>query len=152
MKQVLKIYGKFMLEGIALSCVVYLWIYGSFFENIGAQLTVETMEYGSYTDFREIYLRESQKEVPQINYITGNITVGAHALAELIEAHDYAERELEIKIHSIINPKGEEQLNHYDEESENINFTMPGVYTIKVSAVDDGNRKSVCLIKIPVNK
>lgn len=152
MKQVLKLYGMFVLEGIALIGMVIFWQEQGIFEKIGKRLTVEKAEYSSYADFRGVYQEESKKEKPRIEYVNGSINAGIHLLSELIEAYDYADRKLEIKVHSITNPKNEERLDYYDAETTKMNFDLAGIYTIKVSTVDDGNRVSIGTVRIPVNK
>lgn len=152
MKQVFKIYGQFLLEGVAIVGIIALWFGQGIYKEIGANLPIYTMTYDTYEDFREIYCQESQKKAPEITYVKGSIYTGKYLLLDLVEAYDYAGRSLSIEVYSILNPKKEERVDVYDANTTRMEFDMAGIYVLTVGAVDDGNRYSECTIKIPVNK
>lgn len=149
MKGVVKTYGSFLLEAMVFAGILYLCLQQGYLDWIGLRMPMEEKNYHMYTDFRERYYEETQKEVPSIGYIAGSLNTGVYQLSELIEAYDYAGEKLSLNVHSILNPKKEEIF--WSGESEQLEFGMPGVYIVKVSAADDGNRRSFCTIKIPVN-
>lgn len=151
MRQVLKWYGLFLLEAAALLGIIQLCIQQKYFEKIGDFMPLASSVYETYDDFRGVYYEESKKKVPKIIYMKGNICTGKYRLSDLIEAYDYANRNLEIRVHSILSPEKEEKIADYNKETNEMLFNTAGIYTIMVSAVDDGNRKSVCTIRIPVN-
>ena len=151
MKQVLKSYGLFLLEAMALICMVLLCLEQKYLQEIGMYMPEERWMYETYTDFKETYYEESKKSAPRIVCIEESIETGNYLISELIEVYDYADRRLPIKIHSISNPRKEEIVSNYNGNTLVMAFDMAGVYTIKVSAVDDGNRRSNYTIRIPVN-
>lgn len=149
MKGVVKTYGGFLLEAVVFISIVYLCLQQGYLQLIGTKMPVEEKDYHTYTDFSEHYYAETQKAMPVIGYTTGSLDTGVYQLFDLIEAYDYAGEKLSLNVHSILNPKKEAVL--WSGEGEQIEFEMPGVYIVTVSAADDGNRRSVCTIKIPVN-
>ncbi len=158
MEQVIKEYGQFLLSGITVVLVMLLLFTGleDTQGNIGAFKmfgeTIETIDinHDTYTDFKEIYWIESKKPFPVITYISGHLKTGAIKLEEHIKAVDYAGRELEIKITAIEGPDGKEKIGEYNDVTTEIVISNPGIYTVNVNAVDDGNRSSQCIIRIPV--
>lgn len=151
MAQILKWYGVFLLEAVVLFGVVHLCVQQKYFEKIGEFMPLDSYLYETYDDFREVYYEESKKKVPEITYIKGSICTGKYRLTDLIEAYDYENRRLEIRIHSVLSPENTEKIVDSNKEIKEIMFDIAGIYTITASAVDDGNRKSVCTIRIPVN-
>ena len=151
LRQVLKMYGVFILETAALLWIIQLCIQQSYLKEIGDFMPLDSYMYEAYDDFREVYQEESKKKPPEIIYKKGSLYEGKHKLSDIVEAYDYANRNLEIRVHSILTPEMEEKIDDYKQETEEILLDMTGIYMLTVSAVDDGNRKSVCIIRIPVN-
>jgi len=149
MKVVIKVYGKFMLETVTMIAITLLCLQQGNLKWMGNRMPTEEKFYHNYSDFQNVYREESQKKEPEIVYINGSIATGEYLVSELVEAYDYDNRSLNVTVHGILNPQNQEEVC-YDEKNR-IMFATPGIYTIKVSAVDDGNRRSTCKIRIPVN-
>ena len=159
MKQIIAEHGYFLLDGIALVFLVFLLFHGmaanngsNLFSEIGPKLKIETVNYNTYTDFKRTYLLEAAKRPPFIFYQGGNLTIGDICLTNYIKATDHAGHALPVKISSILNMQGAELIGSFRQDSAKINLSQPGIYTISVNAVDDGNRLTKCTIKIPVNR
>lgn len=147
MKVVMKLYGQFILETVVLLAITLLCLQQGHLEWMGNNMPTEEKFYHDYSDFQKVYYEECQKRAPEIVYINGNVVTGAYLVSELIDAYDYAGRGLEVIVHTVLNPQNQEEAV----EDSRIVFSVPGIYTVKVSAVDDGNRRSICTIRIPVN-
>ena len=159
MEQIGRTYGKFILEGIVLICLVGIFIFGKrddsedvgILELLGNNLSKVNETYESYMDFKGSYKEESGKEAPVIRYVAGAVDAGVVNLAQLIKAIDYAGNELEVEILSIRNMDDVELIESYDPDAKKVEFVKAGIYTVRVRARDDGNRTKTCRIKIPVN-
>lgn len=160
MKQILKTYGKFLLEGLAVALLAALIFTGitdadgnrGAFRIIGARIDADSTDYHAYQDF-DGYSAESGKAAPEIR---SSFTVLPSAgdtvcLNDCISAVDYAGNGLNIRINSITGPDGSDLTGSLDFTSMTIQVHQPGTYTVRVTAVDDGARKSMSMIKIPVN-
>ncbi|MBR5317206.1 MAG: hypothetical protein IKU39_04870 [Lachnospiraceae bacterium] len=157
MDAIVKMYGNFILEGIAVICLT-LFLFGDsntehsgMIELMGDKIAIEEKDYGAYIDFREIYKEESAKSAPIIEYVNGVQKTGTIDLSQVISAVDYAGNKLPIVILSVKSMDGEELIEHYNSDTSEIVLERAGIYTIEVKAMDDGNRMSWCRIKIPVN-
>ena len=158
MEQVIREYGQFLLSGIVTVFVISLLfvelrdVDGNIgaFKIFGKTVEIQSIEYEDYTDFKEIYLEEGRKKFPKIEYISGHLKTGKIRLGEHIKAIDYADTELKIKITMILGPDGEEMLEKYDAVTTEIIILEPGIYTVYVEAIDEGNRLTECIIKMPV--
>jgi len=150
MKLVVRAYGRFLLESIVVLSMVMLLIQQGYLQFVGQHIQTVTEDYSEYTDFREHYYWECQKDAPKILYVKGSIETGSYSLSELVEAYDYEGKRLEVGIERILTSQMEEQIPEYGEETY-LNFEKAGIYSIEVSAEDDGNRCSRRTIKIPVN-
>jgi len=160
MEQIGRIYGKFILEGIAVVCLSG-FLFNNFLDDagnigllyaIGRYLPKVEEKYDSYTDFGEIYLEESHKSAPEIKYVAGAVDTGVVQLSQIIKAVDYSGSELAIEILSIKNMDDVEMIEVCNLETTQIVFERAGIYRVEVRAVDDGNRVTKCQIKIPVNR
>lgn len=160
MEQVIREYGGFLLSGTAVVFLIIILFTGieddagnkGALAIIGAQIEIENTDYHSYTDFQNAYQTESSKTAPEIVYQGGHLTTGTVKITDYIKAEDYAGRLLQIRILSIVNPADTEITDVYNPDTEEITLTESGIYTVTVSALDDINRLSKCVIKIPVNK
>jgi len=159
MDEIVRMYGRFVLTGMTLLCMTVFVIgdisvsekKAGLLELLGNYIKIEKNDYISYRDFNGIYAAESEKEGPKIVYEGGSIKKGTYFLNALIKAYDYAKREMPVVVDKIIGPYGN-NLSCYDAISGKIDFNRCGVYELTVSAVDDGNRCSWCIIKVPVNE
>ena len=159
MKQVITNVGYFLLDGTALVLLLLLLFYGmstvsdtDLFSATGTNLSVATVNYNNYTDFRGTYLSEAAKAPPDIYYAGGNLTLGTVCLTDYIISKDHALNVLPIYVSSILSPRGIELINSYQANLATITLIEPGIYTITVSSTDDGNRLTKCSIQIPVNR
>lgn len=157
MEQIIRIYGKSLLEMLALVLLVIILFSGITDESgnqgimhiIGAwyepEVSVERNDF-------EIYQREAQKEAPSIFYSRKDtLSIGKHYLSDCIVAKDMAGNNLQLQVLELGSEQGE-CTAWYEEGTEEIVFTEAGIYSVKVSAVDNGNRRSICQIKLPVSR
>lgn len=156
MEQVIKQYGKVLLEGMVLVILLMLWFVGirddagnqGVLHVVGARLPTGGINYESYSDF-DVCHTESGKQKPMIGYVGGNLTVGVIKLSDYIHATDYAGSDLQIKIMEIRSPDGSDIIGAMADTTE-ITLDVPGIYTVKLRAIDDGGRKTVCAVEIVV--
>ena len=159
MQQIGSMYGKFILEGITVICLTGFLFWNisdndgniGIREIIGNNLPKVDEEYGSYTDFREVYKEESNKDAPKISFVAGAVDTGKIKLSQIIKAVDYSGSEIKPAIMSIKNMEDMELIENWNLETTEIELTNAGVYTVLVKATDDGNRTTECRVKIPVN-
>lgn len=159
MKLVIEHYGKFMLEAIVVIAVTGIIFLGltdangnmGIFAVTGAHLEVEAENYLNYTDFKNVYKTESEKSAPHITWYGGRIVAGTHALSDYIKATDYAGNNLGFLVQSITAPDGSDCLSSYNQDTTEISLLQMGVYTVTVSAEDDGKRTTKATVQIPVN-
>lgn len=159
MKQVINQYGKFLIEGIVLVALLMLLFIGIRDDAgnqgvphiVGARLPTGGINYDSYSDF-DVCHTESGKKKPTIDYVGGNLTVGVIKLSDYIHATDYAGSDLQIKIMEIRSPDGSDITGAYLPDTAEISLDVPGVYTVKLRAIDDGGRKTICTLNIVVNQ
>lgn len=159
MKQIGSMYGKFILEGIAVISLIGFLFWNmsdndgnvGVLEIIGGKLPAVNEEYDSYTDFKAVYKEESNKDAPKISLITGAVNVGKINLSHVIKAVDYSGNEIKLAVMSIKNMENEELIENCNTETTEIELRNAGVYSVLVKATDDGNRTTECRIKIPVN-
>lgn len=159
MEQIGSLYGKFILEGIVVVCLAGFLFWNisdtdgnaGMLEIIGSNLPKIDEKYDSYTDFKEVYKEESNKDAPKIFLIAGAVDIGKIKLSQIIKAVDYSGREIKLVVMSIKNMQNEELIENYNLETMEIDLTNAGVYSVLVKATDDGNRTTECQIKIPVN-
>lgn len=158
MEQVIREYGHFLLSGIVVVFLMSLLFVGlrdvngnmGAFKIFGKTVEITDTNHNDYTDFKESYCEESRKNFPAIVYVSGHLKTGKIRLGEHIKATDYADKELKIRITAIEGPDGREKIGEYDDITTEIVILDPGIYTVNVNAVDDGNRLTECIIKIPV--
>lgn len=160
MEQVLKEYGKLLLEMLAMGLLVTLLFSTvrddagnqGIFEIIGANLQTGDRDYDGYADF-DRYIEESKKEAPVIVYDDAvTMTVGVNKITDYIRAFDSAGKELQVKVCSIKNPYDVDLIDTYDPDTAEIELPQPGIYIMELSVVDGVNKKSVRQIRIPVNQ
>lgn len=158
MEQIIRTYGKFLLEAAVFAAVLLLLAAGitdgegnrGIFRIVGAQ--IQEGEYVSHRGDVDCYESESKKAVPAIRYTAGGaLNTGSYATDSILQAVDYSGAGLAVHISSICDPGGTEQIGSYPQNVTQIHFARRGIYTVTASATDAWNRKSVCTIRIPVN-
>lgn len=160
MEQVIKEYGIFWVEGLALFCVWTVCMFGiadresnaGVFSMLGDQLAKESISYESYEDFERGFMQEGQKKAPEISSVNRSLHTGSIKLSDAIWATDYMGNRLPVKVISITNMNGAELIGELEKETLEIIIDAPGIYCVTAYAVDSGNRKAVYSIKIPVNQ
>ena len=159
MKQVIEIYGKFLLEVVSMAALVLLLLTGisdsegnrGLFQMVGAKLPVGSFADENYPDLK-IYEQESSKQQPTVYFRSATmIKKGKRKLSDYIIAEDYAANQLPIRILCVKNPEETEITGECDNDTTEILFAESGIYTVTVAAKDDGNRKTIKVVKIPVN-
>lgn len=159
MEQVIKAYGRFLVEGIVLVALLVILFTGINDEDgnkgvlavAGAKLEVESVNYNQYTDFIGTYQNECGKAAPVISFIGTHLYSGTCIIPDFIKATDCAGAELQIKVSSIKDEGGVELIDLYNQDTGEISF-VPGIYTVEVSAKDANNKLTRCTIQIPVSK
>ena len=161
MEEIIKQYGRFFF-----SAAVFVLFLSLFFFNItddagnkgilkiiGAKFTVSDNKYEDYKD-HDSYKKESQKALPTIRYAyAGNVYSGTDIkLSDLIEAKDYQNADLPMRVLRIKNSTGDEITGIYDAVSGKIRFPDQGIYKVAVTVTDQAKKKKTCTINIPVNK
>lgn len=160
MQEVIEHYGKFILDAMVLLLLMMLIFLEIEDESgnkgilaiIGAQINNESVNYSLYTDFKETYKKESERTAPSISCEGVSLKVGEYKLSDYIKAEDYSGQSLAVKLVSITNPDGEDVMDIYRPDTTEIFFSQAGIYTIRVSARDDGNRVTEASFEILVNE
>lgn len=160
MREVFEQYGKCILEGVVCITLMGMIFTGvtdghgnkGLYAIIGSQIDAKGVDYKVYTDLRETYRVESEKEPPRIFFEGSRLEVGEHILSNYIKAVDYEGKELSIKVQSILDPDGVEQIDVYHSETGKIHLSEAGVYVVRVLAFDEGNRSTEVSISIPINQ
>ncbi len=160
MEQIIKAYGKFLLDGVVV-VMLFTMLFGSLEDEvgnrgilhiIGAHLETGNTEGGESADLKA-YQSESLRMAPVITYEASELVyTGQYEVSEYIRAVNDAGEELGVRLLSVLYPYGEEQLADDESDRTSMDLESPGIYTVKVSAVDAQNRKTVCRIQIPVNR
>lgn len=157
MEQVIKAYGKFLLEGIVLVALLVILTVMSdsagnkgVFAITGTKLEIDRIDYGQYNDFKGIYQSESNKAAPAISVAGTHLYSGVCNIPGFIKATDHTGTELLIKVSSIKDAGGTELIDDYNQATGEINLAS-GIYRVEVSARDANNRQTSCMIQIPVN-
>lgn len=157
MEQIIRNYGKVLLEGVVAALLLLLILSQirdgdgnrGIFQIVGAQIGSESTDYRAYTDF-DVYETDASKAPPVIRYLGENqIQVGECCLSDYIEAESCSGTKLPIKIVEVFDQSGAEVAC---EEEMKVVFAEAGIYTIKVQAIDERNKRTVRLIRIPVNE
>lgn len=157
MEQIVKIYGRFLLEAAVFAGFWMLVLFGisdlqghtGFFQMIGDYFTKEQAVYGA--DFQRC-VEESRRGTPVISYKKdAALSTGVYPLTDLVEAADCEGKELRVEVQDIYNAQGVSEIGMLDADSMQISFETPGIYRLKVRAVDYRNGMSVCWIYVPVS-
>ena len=136
MHEVIKVYGKTILQAIILVGVMWLVFRGVTDEN-GNKGIVEIVS--GHMD------RQTENPADFETAITGYLKIGTYQMTDIIKAWDYAENELRIQLMKVISPDGTVLENKLD-------FQMPGVYEVSVMTEDHDNRVRYAVVNIPVNE
>lgn len=156
MEQVIRIYGKFLLEAAVVAALILLLFAGitdgqgnrGILHMAGAVLKEE--ESLSERIDMACYRDECVRSAPVITYtVEGMLCIGEYPIDGLFAARDDRGTVLSLRVRSICSPHGGKQ--EYTSELEQIRFDERGIYTVCVSATDAWNRTCVCEFRIPVN-
>lgn len=159
MEQVIRAYGKFILEAAVAAILMGILFFGMTDENgnhgmfhmMGAYIKEEQTAFAR-EDF-DTYQKESTKSAPEITYVgMGMHYRGSCRIDSILNATDYRGQVLPIYMKSILDPNGTEQIGAYLPDVMEVQFAERGIYSLKVSAKDAWNRTSTCEIHIPVNE
>lgn len=157
MEQIVKIYGRFLLEAAAFAGFWMLVLFGisdvqghrGFFQMMGNYFTQEQTAYGA--DF-QMCVEESRRATPVISYKKeAALSIGVYPVTELVGATDCEKKQLAVEVQDIYNTQGESDIGILDADSMQLSFETPGIYRLKVRAVDCWNGMSICWICVPVS-
>lgn len=150
MHEVIKVYGKTILQAVVLAGLVWLIFKGvtdeggnkGIVEIVSAQMDQQSENPADFETFCE----ESQKLPPYFEtVVTGYLGIGTYQMTDIIKAWDYAGNELQVQLMKVVSPDGTILENKLD-------FQMPGVYELNVMTEDHDNRVRYALVNIPVNE
>ena len=157
MEQVLQCYGKGIAAGIVLIAVMVLLFAGIRDEqgNRGIINIIKTWipEEETITENAAIdaFAEAGEVAYPTIRYAyNGMLHRGAYLPGDLFSAVDGMGEERSVLWGEMTDPHG----NSCTIESQQgeVVFDVEGIYTVRVCATDEANRRSVCEFQIPVNR
>lgn len=157
MQRIISTYGKFLLSAVVVLALIVLLFSGitdgegnrGIFQIVGAHL--DTGQAGIQEDeaYKALEI-ENVKAAPQIFLEGGTgFSVGNIVLTDYVKAVDYAGRSLPVTIIRIENPAGQDITAALSDTGE-IFFSESGIYLVEVSAKDDGYKKTMAWMKLPV--
>ena len=160
MQEIIRVYGKFLISAIVVVLLMAI-LFGTITDEngnrgilkiVGAHLDTGMQEKWNYKEFETLQI-ENLKPAPEFSFDGSNgFTTGSILLLNYLTAVDCEGNSLPVKIIEVRNPCGEDITGNYQLDSGKLFFPVEGIYTIKASAMDACNRKTVVDIKIPVNK
>lgn len=157
MEQVLQCYGKGIAAGIVLAAVLVL-LFAGIRDGQGNRGIVNIVK--TWIPEEEIIIEDAGIDAfaeaggvayPTIRYAySGMLHKGAYLPGDLFSAVDGMGEERSVLWCGMTDPHG----NSCTIESQQgeIVFGVEGIYTVRVCAVDEANRRSVCEFQIPVNR
>ena len=156
MKLIIENYGRFLLEGIALVSIMGILFHGisdgkGVMQLIGENAVIHKNQYELYSDFREVYKTESEKEPPKFSCDVGNVAVGNHMLSDYIKACDCEGKSLSFQIMRIIAPDGSDVTDTYNQDTTEIWLSQFGVYHLCLTSMDEQRRTTQITLQLPVN-
>lgn len=160
MREIIKQYGGFLLEAIVLVLLCsFLFINmkdnngnKGVFAILGANITTVNVDYGSYSDFAS-FKNEAAKTEPDIKYKrTDQMYTISNLLSDYVEITTYSGNTAHLKVISLNDESGNDCLGAYNETDGTITFSNPGIYTIRLRATDEINKRKTVDIKIPVER
>lgn len=157
MEQIIRQYGRFLLEAAVLGALMWLLFAGisDTQGNSGILAIAGTKIAAEEISPRRVdaacYERECEISAPAISYVAeGILYTGEYQMEEILSAADSAGNTVPVRIKSVRGPRGDVQT--YTTDIGKVVFEERGIYTLCVSAADASNRKSVCRFTIPVNE
>lgn len=156
MEQIIRQYGRFLLEAAVLAVLMWLLFAGIVdakgnrgvlaIAGAGVETEEEILERADVA----CYGRESEESAPVISYaVDGILYTGEYPVEEILSAVDGDGNPLPVRIESVSHPCGSVQIYQVDVGS--IVFDESGVYKLRAMAVDASNRRAICEFAIPVN-
>lgn len=158
MEKIIKTYGQFILNVIImLILLTYLFLNITDSEGnrgimnvLGAHMQTRSIDYASYNDF-DTYKTEAVKPAPEINYITSNqMHVGLNSISSYFSTVSPTGIR-SFKVIDISDSFGNSVLAGYDATNQTISFPSAGIYTIRMQAVDEINKKKIVDVRVPVS-
>lgn len=159
MKQILESYGLFLLDAVFLVLLLALLTGGirdaegnrGIFAMIGAKLAAAETENEEYREF-DVYQNEAARAAPVIVYQnTGTVYTGTFRVSDPIKALGADGEELSVCLLSVCAPGAGEVFTPVPWGTEEVTFHSPGIYRLKVTAVDARRKRTTSVIAIPVN-
>lgn len=160
MKEIIKQYGGFILEAIVFALLCF-FLFTNITDNngnkgvfaiIGSNIPTVNVDYDTYSDFTSFKI-EAEKTSPEIEYKrTDQMYTVSNLLADYIKVTTYSGNPAHIKVLSLNDENGNDCTSAYNETDGTITFSNPGIYTIRLKATDDINKKKIVDIKIPVER
>lgn len=159
MEQIIQTYGKVFLSAVSVTLLAVLLLTTisdeagnrGIFRILGGYLEAEMKVSAKPEEFQTMET-ENQKSAPEISMVqSGMFSVGTIKCTEFLKAVDYQGKELPVKLLKLENPAGEEMEEQSQWENGRMEIKEPGIYTLTVQAMDEDNRKTVSVIRIPVN-
>ncbi len=161
MEQVIRAYGRFLLEAMVFALLLFLLFAGmtdrdgnrGVFQMIGAYYAGAdgTEAETDRTEFAR-FVSESRVSAPVIAYrYPESLYPGSYELSALVGAVDAHGQELSVRVCCVTDPDGNESAEN-TKGLQRILFENSGIYILRVTADDACNRKSTREIRIPVNR
>lgn len=157
MEQVIRTYGKFVLEAIVFALLIWLLVAGlvdeegnqGVFRMLGAHIEEEAVFARGDV---ERYQWEGEQSAPAITYVNVQILQpGIYDVDAIINATNSQGERIPVTVESVRDPYGMVQMGGNLSEVSQLPLMVPGIYTLRVSAKDAGNRMSTCEFRVPVN-
>lgn len=157
MEQVIRTYGKFVLEAVVFALLLWLLLAGmvdeqgnqGIFHMLGAHVGEEIM---IFREDVERYQQEGEQSAPIIARAHSQILQpGIYDVDAIVYATNSQGERISVTLESIRDPYGTVQMGGNLSEVTQISFIEPGIYVLRVSAKDKGNRVSTCEFRVPVN-
>ncbi len=160
MKQVIESYGMFLLDAVLIGLLFLLLSVGikddegnrGVFSVIGAGLEAAETENKVYREF-DVFLNEAGREAPTIIYQnTGIVYTGVFVVSDQIKARDADGVKLPVRLLAVSTPGTDGMFSPVPSETEEVEFINPGIYRLKVTAVDARRKRTTVIIPVPVNE
>lgn len=157
MEQVIRIYGRFVLEAVVFALLIGLLMIGmvdgqgnqGIFRMLGAHIEEETVV--PRVDIEQ-YQREGDVPAPTIFCANPQaLQLGTYEVEAIVNATNSQGEQIPVTVESLRDPYGMVQIDGNMPEVSQVSFMMPGIYTLRVSARDERNRVSICEFRVPIN-
>ena len=158
MGHIVKAYGSFFLKALVVLALLAVLFFAQDQEGnrgvlqiAGKHFETESPDYAGYRDF-EAYGVSAARPAPVIVYEGGTLKVGSCKLTEVIWATDWTGSRLSVEVRSIRTEDGEDVTAGYHKETGEMEWSMPGIYVIEVSATDSNRKETTATFRVPVSR